>query len=427
MMRTHSLRPLHQLHVATAIVIVSALACACSTQKSDSATQKSDSGYAPDAPGVGSFTPPPDGGVIPPSGAPLDPNTDNDNDGWRGVDNDCNDRDPNINPGAYDVEGDRVDNDCDGVVDNGNLCDDSAYAPSELANDDPMAFARAMQLCGATTDNPPLPQKRWGVIHAAFLRSDDTPLDRANQHGLMATFGLVTKPVRGSRFANLSTWLARTPDMNDFTLDPFPRTNLQPPAGFSNIAIFCQGDPLLTGAVDPVKLRFQIRVPTNARGFHFDFDYLTGSFPAPDCGLAGEVFVALLDSKEVVDATHHGNIAFDSDGLEIVPSTKFLRSCIPSAASLFAIPPPRAYDCPDGTSALVGTGFDLGKVGTTDNLLPHNGGAATGWLETRASVVPAEIITIDFLVWGNEETVLLDNWHWDATGASAPTTSPVIQ
>lgn len=52
---------------------------------------------------------PPDGGI------------DTDGDGWPD-DQDCDPFDPNIYPGAPEICGDGVDNDCDGIVDNDPSC-----------------------------------------------------------------------------------------------------------------------------------------------------------------------------------------------------------------------------------------------------------------------------------------------------------------
>jgi len=66
-----------------------------------------------------------------------------------------------VNPGAFDVPGDGVDNDCDGMVDNTTLlCDQGLQSSSQNAMD----FATAIDLCQTTTANC----KQWGVIDAAL-------------------------------------------------------------------------------------------------------------------------------------------------------------------------------------------------------------------------------------------------------------------
>jgi hypothetical protein len=51
------------------------------------------------------------------TGACLTP--DADSDGMTQCDNDCNDTNPNVHPGAPEICGDSLDNDCDGMIDNG--------------------------------------------------------------------------------------------------------------------------------------------------------------------------------------------------------------------------------------------------------------------------------------------------------------------
>src|SRR5207244_3290049 len=63
---------------------------------------------------------------------PLDPAKDNDGDGYLFAD-DCDDRNPLINPGAYDVAGDGVDNDCNGKVDDVEDCDSGLSMTSTAA------------------------------------------------------------------------------------------------------------------------------------------------------------------------------------------------------------------------------------------------------------------------------------------------------
>lgn len=54
----------------------------------------------------------------------LDPATDVDADGWSLGEGDCDDGDPEVNPGRPDVCFDRIDNDCSSLADEG--CDNSA-------------------------------------------------------------------------------------------------------------------------------------------------------------------------------------------------------------------------------------------------------------------------------------------------------------
>ena len=56
---------------------------------------------------------------------------------------DCNDNDPTINPGAFDVAGNGADDDCNGKVDDAVTCDAKIASATKDAND----FAHAMDMC----------------------------------------------------------------------------------------------------------------------------------------------------------------------------------------------------------------------------------------------------------------------------------------
>src|SRR5438270_6826204 len=78
------------------------------------------------------------------SGGPCNatnPNGDVDGDGYTPAQGDCNDCDPNFNPGAVDV---MADNDCDGKVDAHSVCDTGLVGKTDAAS-----VAAAMDICDA--------------------------------------------------------------------------------------------------------------------------------------------------------------------------------------------------------------------------------------------------------------------------------------
>ncbi len=87
--------------------------------------------------------------------APCDPATDADGDGHSACGADCDDADPQVHPGAVDVCGDGVDQDCSGVPDDGageGDCDCAAFEREGrryLVCPRPQPYAAARELCRA--------------------------------------------------------------------------------------------------------------------------------------------------------------------------------------------------------------------------------------------------------------------------------------
>jgi len=343
----------------------------------------------------------------------LDPNKDNDGDGYLFAD-DCNDRDKLVNPGAFEVLGDGVDNDCDGKIDNFDDCDTSADA-THYKTTDANEFAKALGLCRTTTEGATGKAKTWGVISAELVRADGTPISTPVQHAVLNDFGPM-KPRAGKNLVALSSGTARTDAYPDFQ---HPRTNYfksgnaaTPPAGFPKNSSDCQ-DPVNPKVNDSVNLKLKIRVPTNANSFSYDFDFYSSEYLKYVCTMFNDSFVAILDSKIAGDPKHSKNISFDSKGNPVNVNSGFFEVCTPGSNS------GHSFACAKGTSELTGTGFWPDSDDTQDG--------ATSWLETKAPVQPGEEITIQFMIWDTQDdwldsTVLLDNWAWDAQATTAPVT-----
>lgn len=105
---------------------------------------------------------------------------DNDGDGWTTCDGDCCDNPSQcaqpalVNPGAFEFVGNGVDDDCDATTSDAApaLCSTSPKFSGVTGAD----LAQALDLCQFTTAQPPLPQRKWGVISAVQLLADgNTP------------------------------------------------------------------------------------------------------------------------------------------------------------------------------------------------------------------------------------------------------------
>jgi len=345
----------------------------------------------------------------------LDPEKDNDGDGYLFAD-DCNDGNPLVNPGAYDVAGDGVDNDCNGKIDDEEQCDDGLALTSTNAND----FAKAMGLCRTAKAGATGKEKTWGVVSAKLTTTDGAALPGGRQFGIQPSWGSVVKPRGGKSMVVLSTGSARTPGQAGYMkpLDMFLISNTPnestPPSGWPRNTAGCPG-PSGKTANDSVVLKMVVRVPTNAKSFTFDFDFYTSEYIDFSCSAFNDTYVAILKSKAPLDPKWGGNISFDTKGNPINVNSDFFQVCTPGTSSTGGL----KYSCPLGRGELAGTGYDNGSGDKQHG--------ATSWLQTRASVVPGEEIEIAFMIWNTSDHILqssivLDNWKWSAEGTTAPVT-----
>ncbi|MBI2393022.1 MAG: putative metal-binding motif-containing protein [Deltaproteobacteria bacterium] len=345
----------------------------------------------------------------------LDPFKDNDGDGYLFAD-DCHDGNPLINPGAYDVPGDGVDNDCNGKVDDEEQCDESLVLTSTNAMD----FARGLGLCRVAKAGATGKDKTWGVVSAKLTTTDDSKLPAARQFGLQQQWGTAVKPRGGKNMVVLSTGSARTPGQTGYMkplnilLTSNTPNKTTPPPGWPRNTAGCPA-PLNKTANDSVVLKLTVRVPTNAKSFTFDFDFYTSEYIEYSCSPYNDTYVAILKSKAPLDAKWGGNISFDTKGNPINVNSDFFQVCTPGTSSTGGI----KYACPMGRAELKGTGYDDGSGDDQHG--------ATSWLQTRASVVPGEEIEISFMIWNTSDwllqsAILLDNWQWSAEGTTVPVT-----
>jgi hypothetical protein len=353
----------------------------------------------------------PDGGGGQVSGCQAGPDEDKDHDGYSINQGDCNDCDPNANPGAFDVVGGvdggpGVDEDCDGVVDNEPSDCDTGLSMTSV---EPMDFARAIGLCRTADPNGQGKNRTWGVLEARLGTTEINANPQAwtdpNLFGILDRFGNNNKPQEGVKLIALSSGTAR--DELTGGHDPngpggyMTKLSSNYPPGFPKNAAGCPG-PGAGGlqANDPVSLYLKIRVPTNAKSFSFNFSFFSAEYPEWVCTEFNDVFVALLHSKVPGNPADDFNISFDQNHNPVCVNIGFFAHT-------------------SGSDPVLAKTF-----------LENGNGGATGWLVTQAPVQPGEEITLQFAIWDTgdhdwDSTVIIDNFKWSVEPASEAKTEPV--
>jgi hypothetical protein len=344
---------------------------------------------------------------------------DTDGDGWTKCQGDCCEtvaqcsKPAKVNPGAYEVIGNGVDDDCDPSTSDTAppaACSSAAKFSGVTAAD----VARAIDLCQFTTQNPPLAQKKWGVVSAQFvLANGATPnaTQLANMQNYQAavlanygTGGIV--PKNGPTMAGISS--GRMRDQNDpGYVNPNSGTSFgstsQPPSaylaahgGALPAAKGCSGNcPAGSGANDSINVKLAIRVPTNAESFSYQFRFFSAEYWTYQCTAYNDFYLALLTTG-ASGIPADKNISFDSLNNPVSVNNGFFDLCVPKGCN----------SCPAGTAELNGTGMQL-----------SNTGGGTKWLTTTAPVVPGENMIIEFMVFDVSDGILdslaiLDNFTW---------------
>jgi hypothetical protein len=341
-----------------------------------------------------------------------------------------------VNPGAFEVVGNRIDDDCDGDIDETTSgCDEGLLSASSDADD----YARSIELCQFTVEDPADPALRtWGVIDAAFSRADGTGSPLPVQRSLRADFGEVIDPEAGQRMAVLSSGHAADATDSNPGFAPFQSgqdlgTTSDAPADW----LFANGDvfpnpagclePWDTLAHDPIMLTLRVRVPTNARSFRVKTQFFSAEYPEWVCSEFNDFFVALVDSTSAENPADK-NIAIYDDGATTWPVGVNL---VMVAEGLFTQCENGEVGCASdlgaeygeclGTALLEGTGFDFPDDGCDDGQTQVGGG--TGWLSMSGNVTPGEVMELRIAIWDTsghifDSLVLLDDWQWSLDAAT---------
>ncbi len=386
----------------------------------------------------------------------VDDDVDADGDGWTSCGGDCCDN-PNlcgnpaaVNPGAFEVAGDGVDNDCDGHVDNPlPLCDSGMTSNSTT----PMDYAKAMDLCQTSGSGSPPKNAmgpKWGVISAGWSYANGTGTPGANGHSIRPHYGTGTMPQVGGSLVEISTGHAAAQDdgsaapsyedlesgtgnggSSPFPSDWFTANNSKLPNA--------PGCPAPDGntANDPTMLTLSIRVPTNAESFSLKTNFFSSEFPEYVCSPYNDFFVVLLDSTYTGSGSAANpadkNLAFYQDpagmkypvGVNLAANnTGLFTQCVNGTLGCDASGGGSISSC-TGTTELAGTGLDTAEPGECDSNSLEGGG--TGWLTTTGNVVPGEIITVRIAIWNTSDDALqslavIDGFTWSTESSNPGTT-----
>jgi hypothetical protein len=329
-----------------------------------------------------------------------DPNKDMDGDGYTPAGGDCNDCDPLINPGAVNIPGDPISYDCSGNNNPPAACDGS-----NTGRNDPTSLTQSIELC----------DKRF--VKSALMNG---PSD-ARARNVMANFGIL-KPQKGANMMLLSNGVA-VDEMGSGFVNPQDGTILADNNTFANPlpnlmgASGC-GQP---GAVDTVndytELVIQLKAPTNAKSFSFNFQFFSGEYPDYVCTEFNDEFLAIVQSSKTYPQPT--NISFDASMNPITVNSGFFIVCVNGTT-------PQEMHCTQPPSNNNGTGYE-----TALDPIENIPGGSTGWLTTTAPILPGEDITLRFVIFDEgdhrlDSAVLIDNFQWALQATmGGPSTGPI--
>ena len=291
---------------------------------------------------------------------------------------DCIDESASVHPGKDELEANWVDDDCDGLTDDEVEADkppDCTGLP--CTGPTKQALLCAMDVCFGPD-----------IVKAIDLESP-TGSDTTNMVLAIPQLGDPTNglaPRAGKSYLMLSTGVAGSSNHNISVggtknpTDPYPT--------FKNHKMFDALDLVLT-----------FTPPDGATGFQVDTLFLSADYPEGVGTGASDKFYILVEANGITDPPV--NFAGCQGNFADLASTG---QCFISVNSEFG------ESCPNPPTNLSGSGYECGLGGPAD-------GGSTGWLRTQAPIPATDKLVLRFHIHdtGNgqvDSAVLLDNFRW---------------
>ncbi|MBL8950185.1 MAG: hypothetical protein JNK82_05375, partial [Myxococcaceae bacterium] len=144
------------------------------------------------------------------------PTSDCDHDGYTQADGDCCDtpgacgaQPELLNPGAFEVPNNGIDDNCNGLIDQLDVLDVGPCDQGIPSNSpDPIDAAKAMEICRTVDAGATGADRTWGLISAQWQHANGQPLTFANGKSIRPNYGTGWLPQRGSSMVVISSGMA---------------------------------------------------------------------------------------------------------------------------------------------------------------------------------------------------------------------------
>jgi len=374
----------------------------------------------------------------------VDGTEDYDKDGYTICNGDCCDTnqqagcsvaDPSkINPGMYETVGNKIDDNCNGQIDEKPATCSASYTYGTDLSTVAARNAAGKQLAMAMDICDDAATKGYGLVSATVQSANSTTLGNANFGKAINIFSYlsstassttpIVNPLLGTSFAGMSSGFFQNGNLshgNSFISGgTIPSVYLNAHGGALQSATGCSTGSTIN---DSVNLHLTLKAPQNATGFSFSFRFFSHEYPSYVCTTFNDFFITLLTSTaKGIPADH--NIVFDKVGNPVSINNAFFTSCSPKTCSTSSNCASGIYTkgcvsgkctseygaCPDGTT-------DLRAFATSGS------GGATAWLTTKAPIVGGETFTLDFYIWDTgdssyDSAAIIDNFQWITTAGT---------